>query len=221
MENLNYVLLPQEYANINLSFKIVVIGDCGVGKSCLSLRATKDTFQNYYQATIAFEFFIFNISINNINISLQIWDTCGQEKYQSIISSFYKNSSLSIVVYSIDNISSFNNIDSWVKDLKQISNPNIKIFLIGNKNDLEDKRVISFDKGKQYALDNNFALFYETSAKTGFNAKNIFIDAAKVLYLEYLSFQNLKEINNNKDKNIILPKKKNKQDKERKKNGCC
>jgi small GTP-binding protein len=97
MENLNYVLLPQEYANINLSFKIVVIGDCGVGKSCLSLRATKDTFQNYYQATIAFEFFIFNISINNINISLQIWDTCGQEKYQSIISSFYKNSSFMFI----------------------------------------------------------------------------------------------------------------------------
>ena len=74
----------------------------GVGKSCLSMQATKHKFENNYLATVGFEFFAFNIRIDNKIVKLQIWDTCGQEIYRSLITSFYKNSSLAIIVYSID-----------------------------------------------------------------------------------------------------------------------
>ena len=209
MQNLKYELLSEKEKKLDISFKIIIIGDCGVGKSSLSLRATKNEFIESYKATIAFEFYIFNIKINNLNINLQIWDTCGQEEYRSLISSFYKNSSLAIIVYAIDNITSFNNVDSWIKDLKQYSNPNIKIILIGNKNDLNDKRQIEFEKGNQFAKDYNFDLFFETSAKSG---------SAKILYLEYLNYVNLKN-NLSHENNMIIDKQKNED--ERNKKMCC
>ena len=217
MQNLKYELLSEKEKKLDISFKIIIIGDCGVGKSSLSLRATKNEFIESYKATIAFEFYIFNIKINNLNINLQIWDTCGQEEYRSLITSFYKNSSLAIIVYAIDNIISFNNVDSWIKDLKQYSNPNIKIILIGNKNDLNDKRQIEFEKGNQFAKDYNFDLFFETSAKSGFNVQNILIDAAKILYLEYMNYVNFKS--NISDKNNIVIVKKNNEDQRKKM--CC
>ncbi len=217
MQNLKYELLSEKEKKLDISFKIIIIGDCGVGKSSLSLRATKNEFIESYKATIAFEFYIFNIKINNLNINLQIWDTCGQEEYRSLITSFYKNSSLAIIVYAIDNIISFNNVDSWIKDLKQYSNPNIKIILIGNKNDLNDKRQIEFEKGNQFAKDYNFDLFFETSAKSGLNVQNVLIDAAKILYLEYMNYVNFKS--NISDKNNIVIVKKNNEDQRKKK--CC
>ena len=221
MENLNFSLLSENETKIDISFKVIIIGDCGVGKSSISLKATKNQFLEQYKTTIGFEFFIFNIKINNLNINLQIWDTCGQETFKSLISNFYKNSSLAIIVYAIDNINSFNNINMWIKDLKQFSNPNIKIILIGNKNDLNDKRVIQFEKGKEFSKDYNFDLFFETSAKNGFNVKNVFIDAAKILYLEYMEYVNIKT-NLIKEKKIVIHKKENGNEDERnKKNVVC
>ena len=220
MENLNFSLLSENETKIDISFKVIIIGDCGVGKSSISLKATKNQFLEQYKATIGFEFFIFNIKINNLNINLQIWDTCGQETFKSLISNFYKNSSLAIIVYAIDNINSFNNINMWIKDLKQFSNPNIKIILIGNKNDLNDKRVIQFEKGKKFSKDYNFDLFFETSAKNGFNVKNVFIDAAKILYLEYMEYVNIKT-NLIKEKKIVIHKKENGNEDERNKKKCC
>ena len=218
MQNLKYELLPEKETKIDISFKVIIIGDCGVGKSCLSLRATKDKFMEAYNATILFELYTFNIKINNLNINLQIWDTCGQEKYSSLISSFYKDSSLAIIVYAIDNIISFKNVDIWIKDLKQYSNPNIKVILIGNKNDLKDRRQVDFEKGNKFARDYNIDLFFETSAKTGFNVQNIFIDSAKILYLEYLNYVNLKN-NLSHENNMIIGKQKNED--ERNKKMCC
>ena len=98
----DYEILKEEYSNYDLAFKVIVIGNSGVGKSCLSLQATKRRFQNNYLATVGFEFFVFNIKINNKILKLQIWDTCGQETYRSLITSFYKNSSLAIIVYAVD-----------------------------------------------------------------------------------------------------------------------
>ena len=114
---------------------------------------------------------------------MQIWDTCGQEVYRSLITSFYRNSSLAVLVYSIDNAESFDNLDLWLKELKTYSSPDAKVFLIGNKADLESKRVIEREMGEKYKEDNNLDFFMETSAKTGFNAQKLFIEAAKVLYL--------------------------------------
>jgi small GTP-binding protein len=101
-EELQYTILPDDYNQYDLSFKIIVIGDPGVGKSCLTLKATKNLFESNYTTTVGFEFFTFNIKINDKIIKLQIWDTCGQEVYKSLISNFYRNSSLAVMVYAIN-----------------------------------------------------------------------------------------------------------------------
>lgn len=186
-------ILPDDYANYDLSFKLIVIGDSGVGKSCLTNKATKNIFETAYNTTIGFEFFSFNIKINDKVLKLQIWDTCGQELYRSLITNFYRNSSLAIMVYSITSKESFDNIDSWLKELKMHSNPDAKVFLIGNKQDLEDNRAVSVEEGTNYAKNFGLNYFIETSAKTGFNAKNVFIEAAKVLYDDYLKYKDRTE----------------------------
>jgi len=100
--DLTYEILPDDYQQYDFNFKLIIIGDSGVGKSCLSIKATKNLFENNYNTTVGFEFFTFNIKINDKVVKLQIWDTCGQEIYRSLITNFYRNSSLAIVVYSID-----------------------------------------------------------------------------------------------------------------------
>ena len=101
-DEFNIELLPEDFAQYDISFKVIVIGNAGVGKSCLSMQATKRRFENNYLATVGFEFFVFNMKLDNKVLKLQIWDTCGQEVYRSLITSFYKNSSLAIIVYAID-----------------------------------------------------------------------------------------------------------------------
>ena len=122
-------------------------------------------------------------------MKLQIWDTCGQELYRSLITNFYRNSSLAIMVYSINNQETFDNIDIWLKDLRIYSNPDVKVFLIGNKVDLENERVVNRADGEKYANANKLNYFCETSAKTGFNAQKIFIEASKILYEDYLNYK--------------------------------
>ena len=185
----DYEILPEEFQNFNLSFKIIVIGDSGVGKSCLTLKGTKNYFENYYSPTVGFEFFTFNIKVKDQVIRLQIWDTCGQEVYRSLISSFYRNSSLAILVYSIDNENSFQNLETWLNEIKANGNPDIKVFLIGNKNDLEEKRKVTLEDAKSFNKEYGLNMFFETSAKTGFNAQKVFVEAANLLYEENLKYK--------------------------------
>ena len=171
-----------------LSFKIIVIGDPGVGKSCLTGRATKDVFNAEYSTTIGFEFLTFNVKIEDKSIKLQIWDTCGQEQYKSLINNFYRNSALAMLVYSIDNKQSFLDLNKWLKEIRIQSSPDIKLILIGNKADLENKREVTYEEGKKFMEENEIIFFEEASAKSGINAKEIFNEAAKILYKEYLNF---------------------------------
>ena len=171
-----------------LSFKIIVIGDPGVGKSCLTGRATKDVFNAEYSTTIGFEFLTFNVKIEDKSIKLQIWDTCGQEQYKSLINNFYRNSALAMLVYSIDNKQSFLDLNKWFKEIRIQSSPDIKLILIGNKADLENKREVTYEEGKKFMEENEIIFFEEASAKSGINAKEIFNEAAKILYNEYMNF---------------------------------
>ena len=178
-----------ENINIDLSFKIIVLGNAFVGKSSLVDRATKNRFLEDYNTTIGFDYCSFYIKYDSKIIKLQIWDTCGQEVYQSLITNFYRNSSLAIMVYAINDRNSFDNIDEWLKELKKESNPDAKIILIGNKSDLDNERVVSYEEAQKYANDYHFISFYETSAKTGFNTKKVFIDSAIKLYVEHSKYK--------------------------------
>ena len=179
-----------EIGKYDYSFKMIVIGDAGVGKSCLTNRAAKDKFLSDYSPTVGFEFLTFNVKIEDQNIKLQIWDTCGQEVYRSLISSFYRSASLAIIVYSIDNEESFNNIEKWLNDIKTQSSPDVKIFLIGNKADLDDKRKITREQGEKFSNEHKISFFTETSAKTGLNVQNVFIQAAKELFIQHEEIKN-------------------------------
>ena len=174
-----------------LSFKVIVIGDSNVGKSCLTGRAVNDKFDTQYSPTIGFEFISFNIRINNQIVKLQIWDTCGQEVYRSLISSFYRNSTLAIIVYAINSQESFDNLESWLDEIKSQTHPNLKIILIGNKADLEDERVIDTNIAQELAKEHNIDLFMETSAKTGFNAQKVFVKAAQMLLEDYQKYSDI------------------------------
>ena len=189
-EKKDYEILAENAAVVDFSFKIIVIGDSSVGKSSLTIRGTKDHYKDYYTPTIGFEFLSFNIRIKDKVVKLQIWDTCGQEVYRSLISSFYRNSSLAIIVYAIDNESSFDNLESWIDEIKTQTNPDLKIFLIGNKADLEDQRVVQKADAEQLAKEHNIHLFLETSAKTGQNAQLVFVKAAEMLLEEYKDYNN-------------------------------
>ena len=105
----------EDSSQYDLTFKIIVIGDPGVGKSCLTGRAVKDKFEEKYAPTIGFEFLTLSVKIEDKIIKLQIWDTCGQEMYRSLISNFYRNASLAMMVYSIDSKESFSHISTWLK----------------------------------------------------------------------------------------------------------
>ena len=183
-------VLSDDFPSFDLSFKIIIVGDSGVGKSCLSIKASRNYFEDFYSPTVGFEFLTFNVKVEDQNIKLQIWDTCGQEVYRSLISSFYRSASLAIIVYSIDNEESFINIEKWLNDVKSQSNPDVKIFIIGNKADLEDKREVTKEAGEKFFHEHKLSFFTETSAKTGFNVQNVFIEVAKELYKQHEEIKN-------------------------------
>ena len=185
-DEFNIELLPEDYAQYDISFKIIVIGDSGVGKSCLTTQAVRNNFEEFYTATVGFEFLTFNMRINNNVLKLQRWDTCGQEVYKSLISNFYRNSSLALILYAINNQDSFIHAETWLNDLKNQANPNVRVFLVGNKSDLESERVISKEQGEKFKEEKKLDKFIETSAKTGENARGALLEAAKLLYKDYL-----------------------------------
>jgi small GTP-binding protein len=240
-EEIDYEIMPEDTPIHDISFKLIAIGDPGVGKSCLTMKATKNIFENDYSPTIGFEFYTFIIKIKEKIIRLQIWDTCGQEVYRSLINSFFRNSSLAILIYGINNLKSFKNLEFWLNDIKMNSNPDIKIFLVGNKKDLEEKREVPIDKAKTFYKEHNLHYFLETSAKTGFNVQKLLIRAAIVLYEESKNLEmktsmvkntnennnNTNSINNNNtnDNNIKLTQEGDTEtdlnDKPVKRNNCC
>lgn len=182
---LNAEIMPEGYNQYDLSFKIIVLGDSGVGKSCLTMKGIKNTYQSDTYPTVGFEFFTFSVKIGGKIVKLQVWDTCGQEVYKSLVANFYRNSSLAIMVYAIDNKGSFDDISLWLEELKTNSNPKMKMFLVGNKSDLDMRREVLKEEAERYKTQHNFDLFMETSAKVGNSSQDIFLEAAKLLLKDY------------------------------------
>ena len=194
--------INEEISQYDISFKIVIIGDSFVGKSCLTIKAAKNLFENYYTATVGFEFFTMLFKINAKIIRLQIWDTCGQEEYRSLIQNFYRNASLAILVYSIDKRASFENLEVWLNEVKAKGNPDVKIFLVGNKSDLEENRQVSKEEGQKFYEEHKLNLFLETSAKTGLNVQELFKKVAIILNQDHMVY---KDMATKSDKTLKLP----------------
>ena len=182
--------VPENYEPKNaLTFKIIIIGNSGVGKTSITNNAIKNVFYENYRSTIGMEIFSLFLKINHKLVKLQIWDTCGQEIYRSLITNFYRSSSLAIIVYSIDKKDSFKDVEMWIKELKINSSPDIKIILIGNISDLADDRQVSYEEGEKYLDEPAIISFYETSAKTGDNIRKIFEEVGLVLYKDYIKYK--------------------------------
>ena len=204
----------------DLTFKLIVVGNPNVGKSCLSLQGTTGKFEDSYVATVGFDFYSFFAKIENQLVRLQIWDTCGQEGYRSLVQNFYRGAALAIIVYAINDIKSLNDVGTWAKQLKAYSSPDVKMFLVGNKNDLVNERKIQEEEGRKCSRELGFYCFYETSAKTGFNSKEVFIKAVKLLYINYKKHNSGQAVNDSKKSgNKKLGK--DLFDKNKKKKKCC
>ncbi|XP_019167711.1 PREDICTED: ras-related protein RABB1b-like [Ipomoea nil] len=163
-------------------FKYIIIGDTGVGKSCLPLQFTDKRFQPIHDVTIGVEFGARMVTIDGRLIKLHIWDTAGQETFRSITRSYYRGAAGALLVYDITRRETFNHLASWLEDARQHANANMTIMLVGNKSDLADhRRAVSKEEGEQFAKENGL-LFLEASAKTAQNVEEAFIrTASKVL----------------------------------------
>ena len=197
-------------------FKILLLGDSSVGKSSLFLSFMDKSWNETFVPTIGVDFKIKTINVNNMNIKFQVWDTAGQERFRTIISSYYKGAHGILLVYDITLKESFESLNDWLNEIKKNTSKNIVKVLIGNKIDLNDKRIISFDEAKEFA-DNNNMKYIETSAKTATNVDQAF----GLIGVELMkSFKGNEEKNTNK-KNVVLSNSEAVTDNKQIKKGCC
>jgi len=202
MSNIKYEIIPESSnEKITNVFKVIVIGDTNVGKSSLTHHAISGKFEEY-EPTVGYENLFFKIKINDVPLKLDIWDTCGQELYHSLVSTYFKDSKIAILVYSIDNKDSFEHLEKWMDDIKKNADKDIRILLVGNKLDKIEERVISSYEVEKFTDDHKIDDFFEASAKEGTNTKEIFIDAAKICYKYYIKGESSK--NSSKKENIKL-----------------
>ncbi|XP_031175759.1 ras-related protein Rab-6A isoform X2 [Sander lucioperca] len=169
-----------DFGNPLRKFKLVFLGEQSVGKTSLITRFMYDSFDNTYQATIGIDFLSKTMYLEDRTIRLQLWDTAGQERFRSLIPSYIRDSAAAVVVYDITNVNSFQQTTKWIDDVRTERGSDVIIMLVGNKTDLADKRQITTEEGEQRAKEMN-VLFIETSAKTGYNVKQLFRRVAAAL----------------------------------------
>lgn len=167
-----------------LIYKLLIIGDAGVGKTGIMNRYIYNNFNHQSKPTMGVEFGTKKTKINNIIIRAQIWDTAGQEKYRSITSAYYRGAKAAIVVYDITNKESFDNVEKWISEIKATGDKKMFIVICGNKVDLEEQREVSIEKAKEKSANNNLMLI-ETSAKTNENIDQVFDIISNFIYNDY------------------------------------
>jgi Ras-related protein Rab-1A len=158
-------------------FKLLIIGDSGVGKSCLLLRFADHTYTESYISTIGVDFKIRTIELDGKTIKLQIWDTAGQERFRTITSSYYRGAHGIIVVYDVTDLESFSNVKQWLGEIDRYASENVCKLLVGNKVDLVTKKAVEFESAKEFA-DKLSIPFLETSAKAATNVEKAFLKMA-------------------------------------------
>eukprot|EP00053_Salpingoeca_punica_P023482 m.10288 g.10288 ORF g.10288 m.10288 type:complete len:216 (-) comp5173_c0_seq1:513-1160(-) len=162
-------------------FKVVLIGDSGVGKSNLLSRFTRNEFNLESRSTIGVEFATRSIQVDSKTIKAQIWDTAGQERYRAITSAYYRGAVGALLVYDIAKHMTYENVERWLKELRDHADSNIVIMLVGNKADLRHLRAVTTDEAKQFAVKNNLS-FIETSALDATNVEQAFVNILTEIY---------------------------------------
>lgn len=155
------------------SFKIVIVGDSGVGKSGIFSRFSRNYFDVDSKATLGVEFFSKTIKMNNKTIKAQVWDTAGQERFRALAKNYYRGSCGVMLVYDTTNFESFRNLDRWLQEVKDNAEKGYVGLLIGNKSDLIDQRAVKKEEAMNFAQANGL-IFMETSAKKDTNIKEAF-----------------------------------------------
>ena len=176
-------VLPGELgasASIN-NYKIVVIGDIGVGKTSILSRFRYGLFEPEYMPTLGIDFFTKNLFFEDNTIRLILWDTAGQERFRSLIPSYLKNAHCIIIVFDITNKESFNSLDKWLSDAKNNASEGTIFVICGNKSDLKEKRMVSENEINEYIKKNELVIYNECSAKSGEGVKELFNTIAKNL----------------------------------------
>lgn len=167
--------------NYNYIFKYIIIGDMGVGKSCLMRQFIDKKFMADCPHTIGVEYGTRIIEVQGQKIKLQIWDTAGQERFRAVTRSYYRGAAGAIMVYDITRRTTFNHISSWLSEANNLASPNTILFLIGNKADLDASRDVTRDEAEEFAREHGLT-FLETSAKNGDNVEEAFLQTAQAIY---------------------------------------
>ena len=150
------------------SLKVIVVGDSGVGKTCLLVRYIRNLFDEESQPTLGVEFMTKIVTTEKHKIQLQLWDTAGQELFRSVTRGYYRGSAGAFLVFDITNRDTFDNIGRWLQDIKDVARSDVVTLLIGNKSDKADQRQVSTEEAQEFAKKNSMQ-YFETSAKTGSN----------------------------------------------------
>jgi small GTP-binding protein len=162
-------------------FKCVIIGDSGVGKSNIFTRFMKDEFSLDSKATIGVEFSAKNVTVQDKVIKTQVWDTAGQERFRALAKSYYRGAVGCLLIYDITNYGSFQNLEKWLKEVKDHAEPHLTVLLIGNKCDLEENRAVKQEEAAEFAEKNGLG-FLETSAKDNKNIDVAFTRLTTEIY---------------------------------------
>ena len=160
-------------------YKILLLGDSSVGKTCFLMRYTDNTFQDIHMSTIGLDYKLKNVQLENGKmVKIQVWDTAGQDRFRSITKNYYKGAHGIILIYDVTEQKSFDNVKNWMAQIKEEVSERVSIVLVGNKIDDEDNRKISTEQGESMAKDYEI-IFFECSAKTGQNIDEIFNNLVK------------------------------------------
>jgi len=164
----------------DLLFKLLLIGDSGVGKTCLLFRFSDDAFNTTFISTIGIDFKIKTIELGGKRIKLQIWDTAGQERFHTITTSYYRGAMGIMLVYDITSAKTFDNITKWLRNIDEHANEDVEKMILGNKCDMTDKRQVDKQKGEEIARQHSVP-FLETSAKSNINVEKAFLDLTQAI----------------------------------------
>ena len=197
--------------NDDIIYKVLLLGDSTVGKTCFLIKYTDKTFQDVHMATIGLDYRLKNMTLKSgKNVKLQIWDTAGQDRFRAITKNYYKGANGIILIYDVTNPQTFDNVKSWISQIREEASPNVLIYIAGNKIDIEGERKIQKEAGQKLADEFGFP-FVETSAKNGININETFEDLVEKIDSVYSIIEN----------NNTGAVKKNKLYKGKKKGGCC